>query len=320
MDRKGITLVEVIIAIAIVALIITLAFSLQIFGVRSFTTGTLQADMQQTARQIDEIIRNQSNIRNTQGIGDGGIKKLSLENNKIYYSHGKFFNIDSSIDFDRIDIVLSSPKIDVLKYKINIGTYELTNRLLLNNINSINSNKLFTDGPINLKTDALYYTMPSSGFTDPSYFSINSNTNTILRFCWNLTPPSPEHVHFPTEIDGTTIYYIGSGAFDMDHDGGSGYGGLTRPLQSIVIPEGIKVIRTSAFKGNNLTLINLPNSINNVQAGAFENNSLTEITIGSGVDISSHSDTFGDHHGFRTAYLSGGAGKYIWNGSNWLKQ
>lgn len=79
-------------------------------------------------------------------------------------------------------------------------------------------------------------------------------------------------------------------------------------------------IHARAFLNNNLTEIVLPNTIEKVDWGAFKDNNLNSITLGSNLSRIEGS-AFGEYTtSFITAYASGGAGTYILEGTNWVKQ
>lgn len=163
-NNKGITLVEILLTLAIAGILLSVAFSLQFFGIRSFRTGTTQAEVQQTARVIDEVLRSQSRIRNAIALTTdeneielGERYWLNLdEDNRLFY--GKYQD-GPSIQFDDglvISIKMEADEKDVLKYTITVGSYELSNRLFLNNIGE--KNKL--SGQITLEDDPLFYSVP----------------------------------------------------------------------------------------------------------------------------------------------------------------
>ena len=91
-------------------------------------------------------------------------------------------------------------------------------------------------------------------------------------------------------------------------------------LEKMELPQNLEEIHWSAFRDNNLIEINLPASLNKIAGDAFNGNDLAKITIASsGVDIGDYA--FGDNTDqFREEYENNGAGTYIWDGENWIKE
>ncbi len=149
-----------------------------------------------------------------------------------------------------------------------------------------------------------------------------------------------EHLLIPSKIDDTYIKKIlgqdGRGAFEGEDlesvllpetlisIGNRAF--LGNNLASIQLPDGIQEIGISAFSNNKITEIIIPDNVTVVGASAFHENPITKVVIGSGVSIGD-SYSFGIHRpggggNFDQVYKSedGGAGTYIWNGINWIKQ
>ena len=91
-------------------------------------------------------------------------------------------------------------------------------------------------------------------------------------------------------------------------------------LTQIDFPDTLTQIDLWAFKDNNLTQINLPESLVSIQQKAFEGNELTKITIGSNVSTIQSLALGANTEQFKEAYLEEGAGTYLWDGENWVKQ
>lgn len=91
-------------------------------------------------------------------------------------------------------------------------------------------------------------------------------------------------------------------------------------LSSIVFPDTLKRIDYQSFKDNNLTEITLPEGLTKVESKAFEGNNITKITVGS--QLSTIGTTaFGiNNAGFAAAYQAGGAGTYVYINNVWVKQ
>ena len=56
-----------------------------------------------------------------------------------------------------------------------------------------------------------------------------------------------------------------------------------RDLTSVVLPDGLEIIREHTFSNNKLTTIAIPNSVTSIGRGAFSSNQLTNVTIGNSV-------------------------------------
>lgn len=91
-------------------------------------------------------------------------------------------------------------------------------------------------------------------------------------------------------------------------------------LASIEFPDTLERIDLWAFKDNNLTEISLPPNLDMIEQRAFDGNDLTKITIGSNVNMILER-AFGERTDkFKEAYATGNAGTYIWDGENWIRQ
>lgn len=169
--NRGITLVEVLLTLAIAGILLSFAYSFQIFGLRNFFMGVSQADMQQTARMIDEVIRNHSQIRNAVKIGVGN-KQLFIENGKLYFGEVS----------DARHLVLNTPELievefspdgeesKFINYTITVGSYSLSNRILLNNT------EYEETALINLTNDPFLYSIPvKEEVSDFAKFIIDNN-------------------------------------------------------------------------------------------------------------------------------------------------
>lgn len=91
-------------------------------------------------------------------------------------------------------------------------------------------------------------------------------------------------------------------------------------LVSVEFPDTLQRIDLWSFRDNNLTEITLPNSVQTIEQRAFDGNDLNKITIGSNV-TTIQDLAFGNHtNDFKIAYEAGGAGTYLWSGDSWIKQ
>lgn len=111
-----------------------------------------------------------------------------------------------------------------------------------------------------------------------------------------------------TFAQGSQIVQIHARAFYNNH------------LTSIDLPDTIEKIDLWSFKDNNLSEIKLPSSLKVIEQRAFEGNDLTKIKIGSNVETIKDR-AFGEYtNSFIQAYETGGAGTYVLDHDEWIKQ
>ncbi|WP_461206787.1 leucine-rich repeat protein [Clostridium sp. DL1XJH146] len=94
-------------------------------------------------------------------------------------------------------------------------------------------------------------------------------------------------------------------------------------LKEITLNEGLKVIADTAFANNELTSITLPDSVTYVDNYAFAYNAITEITIGSGVTLNDTAFTHNDKGDFISYYNNDSnkeAGTYVYSNGRWEKK
>lgn len=136
-NKKGFTLVELLLVIIISGIIFALTFSLQGIGFRSFGMGTTQAEIQRSIRFVDELIRRE--IRNAIDIGTGS-EDVTFENRIEFDESQSLFRFgeNASRTFETVGIAeISFEAIDqrTIRYVI-IGTeheFVFTNDIFLNN-------------------------------------------------------------------------------------------------------------------------------------------------------------------------------------------
>jgi len=73
-SEKGLTLVELLIALALIGLVFALAFSLYAYGVGSFEQGTAQAAYQQKARLVHTLFKKELRNAGALTLAPGGWK------------------------------------------------------------------------------------------------------------------------------------------------------------------------------------------------------------------------------------------------------
>lgn len=162
-NKDGITVLEILLAVLIALTIFGVAYSLQIFGLRSFFLGTQTADLQQKARLIDQIIRNE--LRNAQPLKFttfDNAKALWLGSDDLfYYDNNKSVNV-AGIDWVKIKTKVVSegdnPRF-MLEYEIKGGSQvEYSNQILLNNIMDLADIEI--DEILVTVNQKLYYKLP----------------------------------------------------------------------------------------------------------------------------------------------------------------
>jgi len=89
-------------------------------------------------------------------------------------------------------------------------------------------------------------------------------------------------------------------------------------LTEVVLPDSLIRIDTRAFYDNPISTVTIPNGVTTIENNAF--NKLTKITVGSKLTDLKNGAINGNN-AFRDAYLAenGGAGTYVWDGTNWKK-
>jgi hypothetical protein len=119
----------------------------------------------------------------------------------------------------------------------------------------------------------------------------------------------------PSTIEGKPVTSIGNLAFENRIS-----------LTSVIIPAGVTSIGDHAFDGcSSLTSVTIPDSVTSIGDSAFSGCMyLTSITLGA-YDSSIHSSLFNNtgidgESSLQSAWASGDAGTYLWDGSDWTKQ
>ncbi|ACV63980.1 hypothetical protein Dtox_3245 [Desulfofarcimen acetoxidans DSM 771] len=189
LNDKGFTLVELLIALALISLVIVLSYTLYFYSFNSFNIGTSQANLQQNARLVDEELekwlRNAGELEISSENKTGYDGTLKLENN-TFLSNDKAIT-DNSISDVQFKINKESGK-PILLYKIlcknGAQEYEFNNQILLNNVlisvfdSSYNNYRSLKDFALYYKKDmiqpatsvqyALTIDIEGQGSTNPS--------------------------------------------------------------------------------------------------------------------------------------------------------
>lgn len=143
------TLVEILLGMAILAMLATLAYSLHFFGLKSFFIGGSQANLQQNVRLVSEVFRKDlRNVNNINLIGKGEAinpqysNSFSIEGQSLMTTLKKEdgqveirnLTIDNTIE-DIIITFKSSFGQTIFCYEIKgTNNYTLKDQILLNNL------------------------------------------------------------------------------------------------------------------------------------------------------------------------------------------
>jgi len=160
-NNKGLTLVELMVAVGLIVIVISLGFTLLFFGMRSFDTGTAQAHTQQNVRLVGDYMR--SELRNAVEISTEDLGKEEFEIDGNIFKHNESA-ITNDVEINEITIsILEGTENEnraLLKFKIDFqfekGSFEYVDQVLLNNlsygeVDDLNEHEL---------SDGLYYKKP----------------------------------------------------------------------------------------------------------------------------------------------------------------
>lgn len=93
-------------------------------------------------------------------------------------------------------------------------------------------------------------------------------------------------------------------------------------LTSVTFDEESQITRihARAFRDNSLTEIVLPDTLQSIDTYSFYGNNITKITIGANVTSIETKAFQNNNSGFIDAYETGGAGTYVFENGNWVKE
>ncbi|MEW5785517.1 MAG: prepilin-type N-terminal cleavage/methylation domain-containing protein [Bacillota bacterium] len=162
--ESGFTLVELVIAVALMGFVILLAYLLYFFGTRSFDLGTAQAHVQQSARLADEVLRNELRNADFLTLVAGGGEPESFTGS-FRLINGCFNQNSRPITDDVIaDVevwIREESACAVLAFRIKsvdgAQEYSITNEVLLNNISLQDLTSFALNQVYSLNDYALYY-------------------------------------------------------------------------------------------------------------------------------------------------------------------
>ncbi|MBM7613984.1 PilW family protein [Alkaliphilus hydrothermalis] len=138
-NRRGFTLVEVLIVVAFVGVLATLAYSLQFFGLKSFVAGGNQANIQQNVRLASTVLRR--DLKNATSVGlveNSQPLEVDSEAYRLVDDHLIKVNTNFSTEAVIEDISITLEGINgsvMLIYEITgKNGFSLKNQILLNNL------------------------------------------------------------------------------------------------------------------------------------------------------------------------------------------
>lgn len=162
-EEKGLTLVEMIIAISIMGFVLALAYLLFFFGNSSFDRGTAQAHVQQNVRLVDELLKRELRNADFLDISTGVEPEIFTGAYKV---EGGCFNqndspITAAVITDVEVWIRDESDRAVCAYKITGADggqeFNISNEVLLNNI-ALDDLTSFIIGQVySLNTFTLYY-------------------------------------------------------------------------------------------------------------------------------------------------------------------
>lgn len=130
-NNKAVTLIELVVALAILLIVLVLSFSIFIFNLRSFERGEIRSEVQNDVRMVSDLITYE--IRNARDISfDNASLSEDLNLSEIQSKY-------KSIDFMSFEIIEEDShfflEYKIIGYKDKYDTkYEVSSKVFLNNI------------------------------------------------------------------------------------------------------------------------------------------------------------------------------------------
>lgn len=199
---------------------------------------------------------------------------------------------------------------------------------------SIVSLGVFSSGLLD-KYDSFADVLITEQMADGSYLITTEDGVYIVSSDGRLKGPykgDEKDIRIPNSMSGFALKEIyqdvfkGKSLTQVIFDAGSGLVRIharafqDNELSKVVLPDGLQRIDLRAFKDNNLTEITLPTSVNIIEQNAFDGNDIKRITIGANVSSIGKNVFSNNTEGFKAAYVSGGAGTYVYVNGDWVKQ
>jgi prepilin-type N-terminal cleavage/methylation domain-containing protein len=144
----------------------------------------------------------------------------------------------------------------------DVGEYTIYYQITKEGYNTVTGSKTVTIGP---EASCFTYETNSTGITITNY-TCGATTD-------DLSDGKYLDIIIPSTINGQTVTTIGYGAFSPFANAAATH------ISSVVIPDSVTTIESSAFEYNQLTSVTIPNSVTSIGGAAFKNNQLTSVTI-----------------------------------------
>ena len=271
-NKKGFTLIELIVVIAIIGVLVLLATP-------KFINYLAEAKEARYAYNV-KVVEQQMEIYQVRGEAIPNIENWSpieKETLEQMLREGKVYSVDGNLLKVNLDdklgaFIFTTPVYaDELVSKLPDDIYKIIPRdsELLKDVNDKETyvigettNKVYY---VSTKLEGLESEVeePIVEANDPSDFIYRSVSGGIEITDYK---GDSKDVVIPETVDGQPVKSIGYKAF------------IGKQLTSVVIPDGVEFIRGSAFHNNQLTSITIPSSVKNIST-AFSGNPLLEAVV-----------------------------------------
>ena len=346
LNNKGFTLIELIVVIAIIGILVTLAMP-RFKGITEKAQDIhIQNDIKVAEGKVLETLIIDEASFETWGTDLDGELTLAMGEKKLYDVNGPALTIEDNGYKEIPQTLLKDIRTNLKgKFYANSGGKAYYVHIKAHKGEIVD--EVVDEDDTNLETEHFKYSV-SGGEV-----SINGLTEAgIVHFARNVI--------MPDTIDDKPVTAIGDSAFEVDR-------GYPAQVITVTFPVGLKTIGVSSFAGNGLTNLVIPDSITSLGASAFRRNPITTLSISKNM-TSIEAYTFNDNSlseivipeniksigdsafrteegfaktitmpagvnldpawmyfvesgdTFNTTYASGGGGVYKWASGNWALQ